>query len=372
MTPEERFRRVDSLLGQAIDLEECARPAFLDRACVDDPDLRREIEALLEASRRAGSFMARPAIDTAARALARDAPPPLAGRTLGPYEVLALLGAGGMGEVYRARDPRLGRDVAIKVLPAHLSRDRSCWPASNARRGRSLPCRIRTSWPFMSSASSTAARTPSGDAWKARRSARVSSAGRWPGGRPWRWPDEIARGAGGGTCEGHRASRFEAGEHLRRLLGWRREDSRFRSGACARPHAPASVAPGATEPGTVLGTTGYMSPEQVRGDDAGAASDIFSFGCVLYEMLCGVAPFSGSTAAETMAAILRDEPPPIAGRVNDLPFSSIGSSRTASRSIRPTGFSRRRTWPLRSRRSAARCPSPLCRRVPRARVPPPG
>ena len=133
MTPEEQSRRIDSLIEQARELDAPARVAFLERACADDPDLRREIDGLLDAYERVGRVRTSPAVAGAAGGLAGEPPRSLAGRTLGPYPVLALIGAGGMGEVYRARDPRLGRDVAIKVLPPHLATSRMPSHGSSAR-----------------------------------------------------------------------------------------------------------------------------------------------------------------------------------------------------------------------------------------------
>ena len=122
MTPE-RWQQIDKLLDEALDRPPEGRQAFLEQACGGDEDLRRQVEALLVAHRKAGSFVETPALDLAARALAQKQSQPLVGRRLGPYEILSLLGKGGMGEVYRARDTRLDRQVAIKVLPEAFTGD---------------------------------------------------------------------------------------------------------------------------------------------------------------------------------------------------------------------------------------------------------
>jgi len=115
----ERWEQINRLWDAALELAEEARPAFLESNCQGDQELRREVESVLAYDGRANDFINRPALEVTAEKLASE-PPSLVGRKLGPYQILDLLGAGGMGEVYRARDTRLNRTVAIKVLPRHL------------------------------------------------------------------------------------------------------------------------------------------------------------------------------------------------------------------------------------------------------------
>ena len=115
------FQRIEELYHQALSRPEADRANFLASTCAGDAELRREVDALLACQQKAGQFMDSPALDVAARILARTNDRTLTGSRLGPYQVLSLLGVGGMGEVYRALDTQLNRHVALKVLPEALA-----------------------------------------------------------------------------------------------------------------------------------------------------------------------------------------------------------------------------------------------------------
>ena len=239
-----------------------------------------------------------------------------AGATLGPYEILAPLGSGGMGDVYRARDPRLGRDVAIKVLPPAFA-DEADRLARFEQEARAV----------------AALNHPNIVA--------IYDVGKDAEGRPYlvteliegttlrtRLADEplplrlavdfalqIARGLAAAHDRGivHRDLKpenlFVAKDRRVKILDFGLAKVVAPREAMA---AESTIAVGRTESGTVLGTVGYMAPEQVRGEPADHRSDIFAFGSILYEMISGRRAFHALTAAETMTAILRSDPPPLA------------------------------------------------------------
>ena len=241
--------------------------------------------------------------------------PLTAGMRLGPYEILSAIGAGGMGEIYRARDPRLKRDVAIKVLPGPLAADESA-VARFEREAKVLAAlshpnllaihdvgvQDRTVYAVMELLEGSSLR----EGWRPRppRPAGAQSGG-------LRRPDR--QGTGGGARKTDRPSRSQARERVRHH-GRARQDPRFRLGAAAgRVWSDGATTVRATHPGTVMGTVGYMAPEQVRGETVDHRGDIFAFGCVLHEMVSGRRAFERPTPAETMTAILHEDPP----RVSD-------------------------------------------------------
>jgi Tol biopolymer transport system component len=253
------------------------------------------------------------------------------GARLGPYVVSGPLGAGGMGEVYRARDTRLERDVAIKILPERLAAD----PAARRRFEREARAVAALSHPNILAIhdvgleegmpysvtelleGSTLRERLAGDGVPLRKALD--------------WGLQVSQGLAAAHDRGivHRDLKpeniFITADGRAKIL-----DFGLAKGADADEEGPLTQAPtrgAATEPGTVLGTVGYMSPEQVRGKPLDARSDLFSFGAILYEMMSGRRAFAADTAADTMSAILREDPP-------DLPAEGGAGPQALERIVR--------------------------------------
>jgi len=243
------------------------------------------------------------------------------GDRLGPYRIDAPLGAGGMGEVYRARDTKLDRDVAVKVLPAHLAEA----PEALARFEREAKSVAALSHPGIlaihdfgreGATSFAVMELLEGETLRQR-----LAGGALPLRKAVDYAGQIAQGLAAAHARSviHRDLKpenlFVTGDGRIKILdfGLARHDTAAGRGA-DDTHSPTLGR--ATDPGTVLGTVGYMSPEQVRGHAADARSDIFSFGAVLHEMLTGRRAFQRDTAAETMTAILKEEPAALASGID--------------------------------------------------------
>jgi TolB-like protein/Tfp pilus assembly protein PilF len=245
------------------------------------------------------------------------------GTQLGPYEIAAPLGAGGMGEVYRARDTRLDREVAIKVLPGHLAER----PDALQRFQREAKAVAALSHPNILAIHDVGREEGvcyavmellEGESLRERLGRSALS---------WRKAVQIGTAIAEGLSAAHvrgiihrdlkPENIFLTADGVVKILD-------FGLARMERPLSPDGGAPAATmtlqtQPGVVLGTVNYMSPEQVRGEPADARSDIFSFGSVLYEMLTGGRAFARDTGAETMTAILKEEPPEIAAMGREVP-----------------------------------------------------
>jgi len=234
------------------------------------------------------------------------------GTKLGPYEIVAPLGAGGMGEVYRARDTRLNRDVAIKILPAAFSDDAQCLDRFE-REARILSAvnhpNLLSIYDVGSQNSIHYLVSELLDGEMLRH--RIQEA-KIPGRKALDYAVQIAKGLAAAHEKGvvHRDLKPE---NIFVTVDGRIKILDF---GLAKQNVPGDSEKTAsrdslTEQGTVMGTVGYMSPEQVRGNPADSRSDIFSFGAILYEMLTGTRAFKGNSSVETMHAILREDPPEI-------------------------------------------------------------
>jgi predicted ATPase/predicted Ser/Thr protein kinase len=315
----DRHERIGQLYHAALDLPRDSRSAFLIGACIGDDELRQEVESLLAAHEQAGEFIASPAINVAAKWMARHDDADGVSGTIGHYEVLSLIGRGGMGEVYLAHDTRLGRKVAIKLLRTGLTSNADAvrrfeqearaasslnhpnivtvyeFDAAHERRflvmefvdGQSLAAMIGQ--PIDSTALARIG------AQAARALAVAHAAGIVH--RDIKPENIVVRGDG-------YVKVLDFG--LARLLALP---------ANARAH---ELRPD-TGPKAILGTPRYMSPEQARGEPATSASDVFSLGVVLYELATGTHPFESASTLGTLYAIASPSTPKPKQRRPDVP-----------------------------------------------------
>ena len=314
MTPE-RWEQVREVLHEALQLAPEQRPAFLHRACPADDGLRQEVESLLASGDEALSAFLK---SSAIRVMLTK------GTRLGDYEVQSLLGSGGMGEVYRARDLRLHRDVAIKVLPAFLSSDvdrlRRFEQEARAAAALNHPNILAV---FQMGTFEGAPYLVSEllEGLTLREHVRR---GPLPMRKAIDYAIQIAHGLAAAHDKGivHRDLKPE---NLFVTKDGRLKILDFGLAKLiqpkVQPDADSRTLEQQTEPGMVMGTVGYMSPEQVRGELTDHRADIFAFGAILYEMLSGKRAFQGQSAADTMGAILKDDPPSLSQITPAVPLS---------------------------------------------------
>ena len=319
MTPE-RWLKAQEILVAATERELGSRAAFLEDACRGDAELRSEVESLLSTFEDAPSgFLQSPAIEGVPAFSPTGRPGPGAlrkGTRLGPYEILSPLGAGGMGEVYRAKDERLGREVAIKVLSAELSLDASRVKRfeKEARSASALNHpNIVTVYDFGSSDRLSYIVMEKVDGETLRK---LVSGGPVPIKKLLGIATQIADGLGraheGGIV--HRDLKPEnvmvTKDGLVKILDFGL--AKLTSTGSGSDEGSKLPTGSGTTPGVVMGTVGYMSPEQASGAMVDYRSDQFSFGSIVYEMLTGKRAFQGKTPIDVLGAILNEEPQPIA------------------------------------------------------------
>jgi serine/threonine-protein kinase len=290
-----------------------ARDALLDELCAGDETLRREVVSLLKYEGRARGFLSEPAINLTARGESAHGYSLGAGTQVGPYRILAPIGAGGMGDVYRARDAHLGRDVAIKILPTHFLVD----PARRARFEREARLlgalnhahigaiygleTIRGSHALVLEyigGESLAQRVASGPL-------------------PVATALAIARQIAGALEAAHEkgivhrdvkpANIMLTVDDQVKVVDFGLATALDTDDSSKTANSP-TLTFEATQDGVILGTAAYMSPEQTQGRVADKRSDVWAFGCVLYEMLTGRRPFEKPSVSDTLVAVLRDDP----------------------------------------------------------------
>ncbi len=311
----ERWRLVERLYHDALERPAAERPAFLAEACAGDEALGFDVQSLLDQPSMPG-FLEEPALAVAAALAAASAAetpePSWVGRHIGVYHLQSLLGRGGMGEVYRAHDTRLGRDVALKLLPPGFTADadRLTRFTREARLLASLNHpNIGTIHGFEEAEGMRALvlELVEGDTL-ADRVAR----GPLPIPETLAIARQIADALEAAHDKGvvHRdlkpANIKITPDGVVKVLdfGLAKSDP---GGASELANSP-TITVGGTVAGLILGTAAYMSPEQARGRAVDKRADVWAFGCVLYELLTGRAAFPGETASDTIGAILNREP----------------------------------------------------------------
>lgn len=323
----ERWQRVERLYHSALERRPGDQAVFLEKACEHDEELRQEVESLLACRDKAADFIESPALEEVAQLLTKveiEKSSPrslLPGTTISHYRIEEKIGAGGMGEVYRAHDPRLNRDVAIKILPEAFAAD-----ADRLRR-------------FEQEARAAAALNhPNIVA--------IYDVGTWANAIPYVVSEllegETLRGClqrgplpvrkamevGAQIAQGLAAAHDKGIIHrdLKPENLWLTRDGHAKildfglAKLMPEEQVPTQIATVTETTSTkIMGTLGYMSPEQVRGQNIDQRTDIFSLGAVIYEMLSGRRAFRGATPAETISAILTRDPPELASESQSFP-----------------------------------------------------
>ncbi len=312
---DERWTIVDRLFDAALEREPHERTAFLREVCPDDAALRQEVESLLAHERGAGDFLEAPAVEFVGSPSRAGHIPPFVGRQFGPHRILGVLGVGGMGEVYRAHDTTLARDVAIKILPRLFTTD----PDRRARFDREARVLAALNHPHVGAIygveESDGIRAlvlelvdgPTlEDKIQDRRGLLLDEAVRIA--RQIVDALEAAHEKGIVHRDLKPANIKITAEGVVKVLDFGL--AKAATGDAARPDLTRSpgVTLGGRREGAILGTAAYMSPEQARGRSVDKRTDIWAFGCVLYEMLTGRRAFPGETVSDTIAAILEREP----------------------------------------------------------------
>jgi serine/threonine protein kinase len=315
MTPE-RWQQVNELFTAVVELEPERRDAFLDESCSDDYMLRREVESLLASAQRGwGDLIERPALEVAAPLLfVNEQPELMSGQSIGRYEIVRLIGKGGMGEVYLATDTLLNRKIALKLVPFDYTRDinrlRRFKHEAQAASALNHP-NILTIYEIGQSEDRPFISTEfvDGETLRQRLKRTVLTLGE---------SLEIGIQVASALTAAHRAGIVHRDIKPENIM--LRPDGYvkvldFGLAKLTEHNEPNSATQAVESPALssdlLIGTVKYMSPEQAMGLHVDSRSDIFSLGVVLYEMVTGQTPFTGKTTNDLIAAILSQEPPPL-------------------------------------------------------------
>ncbi|HEX7331641.1 MAG TPA: protein kinase [Pyrinomonadaceae bacterium] len=324
MTPE-RWQQIDQLFHSALERTPCERAAFLAQACKGDESLRQEVESLIGSHERSESFIETPAGDIAAELLSGRAAQLIAGQYVGHYVIVSLLGEGGMGEVYLVQDSRLGRQVALKRLPAQftLDADRVHRFEQEARTVSALNHpNIVTIHEIGRSNSSHFITTEFIEGHTLRQHLANG---------PLKLDEalDVAVQIGSALMAAHAAGivhRDIKPENIMirpdgyvKVLDFGLAKLVDQKNESVLVFEESTGSENQTGKGLILGTVNYMSPEQAKGELIDERTDIFSFGATIYEMVSGRTPFTGASTMETLASLINAEPPPLPGIVSNVP-----------------------------------------------------
>ena len=313
MTPE-RWRQVEEIVHGALSRAESERLAFVVRTCAGDEALRREVESLLAQQASAGGFLEGPAVAAAAQMVSETGASLLTGRRLGAYQVHARIGAGGMGEVYRARDTKLGRDVAIKILPRLFTSN----PDRLARFEREARVLASLNHPHIGAiyGLEDADGVPALVLGLVNGETLADRIARGP--IPLKEALPISRQMADALEAAHEkgivhrdlkpANIKITPEGVVKVLDFGLAKAASADAAPVDLTQSPTMTIGATREGVIIGTAGYMSPEQAKGRSADKRADVWTFGMVLYEMLTGRQAFAGETTPDVLAKVIEREP----------------------------------------------------------------
>src|SRR5690242_10258576 len=328
----ERWQEIERIYHRALELDGSARAEFLAKTCAGNAGLRDEVESLLAHGDQAGSYLETPPAEMAAKAFGKGERSPAAstsvlelGTMIAHYRVTARLGAGGMGEVFRARDTKLQRDVALKILPQAMARDAE----RMARFEREAQVLASLNHPNIAAIygleESNGIRAlvmelVEGETLGEKIVGEGSALPRQRGALPYQEALPIARQIAEALEYAHERGVMHRDlkpanvkitpEGAVKVLDFGLAKAVAPGFSPAHPDAaedPTDISL-ATRPEMILGTAAYMSPEQAKGQRADRRCDIWAFGCVLYEMLSGRKAFEGETLSDVLAAVITKEP----------------------------------------------------------------
>jgi serine/threonine protein kinase len=313
VTPE-RAADIERICQAALEHDVAARDAFLEKACAGDAALRWEVESLLAQEPAAAGFMSTPAVGLAGALMAGDSASWI-GRQLGPYVLHDRLGVGGMGEVYQAHDTKLDRDVAIKVLPEAFAHD----PDRLTRFQREAKMLAALNHPTIATihglelsdgTSYLVMELVPGETLQQRlaRKSRLTIEDALGICRQIAEALEAAHDKGIIHRDLKPANVKVTPEGKVKVLDFGLAKAFVGDGTTDDPTHSPTLSIAATAQGVILGTAAYMSPEQARGQAVDKRTDMWAFGCVLYEFLTGKQAFHGDTVTEILAGVLKGEP----------------------------------------------------------------